>query len=523
MHSDLINTQLIIAALLLTAALVAWITKVVRFPYTVGLVIVGVLITIFLPEKPDLAPELAREVILLLLLPPLVFEAALHIEFSEFRENMLQVLVFAVPGVLLTTALVAWMLMMITGLPMGTMLVFGALVSATDPVAVTAIFRELGLPKRLGLLMEGESLLNDATAIVVFGLILEYVIHPTAFSLLDGIAEFLRVAGVGLVVGLVLGYLAYRLIRQIDDYLVETVLSAVLAYGAYLIAEQVHASGVLAVVTAGLMVGNRGRRYGMSHTTRNVLIHIWEFLAFLANSFVFLLIGLQVDLSKLADYWWALLAAITVVLLARSVSIFGFSTLLNRFSSKRVSRAWQAVMVWGGLRGGIALALALTLPKTLEGYDVILAMTFGVVLFTMCGQATTLPILLHRLRLLRRGDNRVKYERVRARLAAARAAERYIKAQYKEGLLTGKNHETVLSVIQEEIEEYSSKVRESLTVLPDIRDDELEAARREVLQAKRDALRSLRHDGMLSTEVFRELATEIDSELTSGLDEPSLT
>ena len=515
MSSDLINIELIIAALLFTAALVAWITKIVRFPYTVGLVIVGVLITLFLPEKPELAPELAREVILLILLPPLVFEAALHIEFSEFRQNLLQLLVFAVPGVLLTTGLVAGMMMVITGLPLGTTLVFGALISATDPVAVTAILRELGLPKRLGLLMEGESLLNDATAIVVFGLILEYVLHPTTLNVLEGVTEFLRVGGVGMIVGLVLGYVAYRLIRQIDDYLVETVLSAVLAYGAYLLAEQVHASGVLAVVAAGLMVGNRGRRYGMSHTTRNVLIHIWEFLAFLANSFVFLLIGLQVDLAKLADYFWVILAAIMVVLLARSIAILGFSPVLNRFSRNRVSRAWQGVMIWGGLRGGISLALALTLPSALYGHNVVLAMTFGVVLFTLCGQATTLPLVLRRLGLLRRGENRVEYERVRARLAAARSAEEHVDSQYKQGLLSRKNYEVMLPVIHEEIEQYSGAVRDALTVLPDISYDELEAARREVLQVKRDALRTLRHDGMISTEVFRELATEIDSELTA--------
>ncbi|HJL69596.1 MAG TPA: cation:proton antiporter, partial [Anaerolineales bacterium] len=177
MQAEFVTTELIVAALLLIAALVAWLTKLVRFPYTVGLVIVGVTITVLLPEKPELAPELARELILLLLLPPLIFEAALHIEFSEFRDNLLAVLVFAIPGVLLTTVLVGWLMATVTGLPLTTMLVFGALISATDPVAVTAIFRDLGLPKRLGLLTEGESLLNDATAIVVFTLLLEFALH----------------------------------------------------------------------------------------------------------------------------------------------------------------------------------------------------------------------------------------------------------------------------------------------------------------------------------------------------------
>ena len=241
MQTELINTELIVAALLLIAALVSWFTKLVRFPYTVGLVIVGVLITMLVPQKPELTPALARELILLILLPPLVFEAALHIELTEFRKNLLSMLVFAIPGVLVTTVLVGWLLATVTGLPLITMLVFGALIAATDPVAVTAIFRELGLPKRLGLLMEGESLLNDATAIVVFTLLLEFALDPVGFSFSQGVVEFARVSGVGLFVGFALGYVAYHLIRQIDDYLVETVLSAVLAYGSYLLAEQVHA------------------------------------------------------------------------------------------------------------------------------------------------------------------------------------------------------------------------------------------------------------------------------------------
>ena len=259
----------------------------------------------------------------------------------------------------------------------------------------------------------------------------------------------------GLIVGLVLGYVAYRLIRQIDDYLVETVLSAVLAYGAYLLAEQVHASGVLAVVAAGLMIGNSGRRYGMSHTTRNVLIHIWEFMAFLANSFVFLLIGLQVDLVKLADNWLLLLAAIAVTFLARVITVFGFSPLLNFFSRNRTPASWQAVMVWGGLRGGIALALALTLPEELVGHSQVLVMTFGVVLFTLGVQATTMPMVLRRLGLLRRGANPLEYERRRARLAAARTAEQYLQSQFKQGLLSRENYEVLLPTLTAEIEPVS--------------------------------------------------------------------
>ena len=516
MQTELITTELIIAALLLIAALVSWFTKLVRFPYTVGLVVVGVLITMLMPHKPELTPALARELILLILLPPLIFEAALHIEFSEFRDNLSSMLVFAIPGVLVTTLLVGWLLAAITGLPFSTMLVFGALIAATDPVAVTAIFRELGLPKRLGLLTEGESLLNDATAIVVFTLLLEFALDPVSFSFSDGAIEFARVSGVGLFVGFALGYVAYHLIRQIDDYLVETVLSAVLAYGSYLLAEQVHASGVLAVLASGLLIGNSGRRYGMSHTTRNVLIHIWEFVAFLANTFVFLLIGLQVDLDRLSDSVLLIGAAILVTLLGRMITVFGFSPLVNRFAPNRTPFSWQAVLVWGGLRGGIALALALTLPSNLVGHDEVLVMTFGVVLFTLGVQATTLPALLRRLGLLSSRTNLMEYERRRAKLATAKAANQFLQSQYKQGLLTKENYDVVLPEVQAEISQFSGEVEEALTVLPDIRDDELEIARKEIMQVKRATLRTLRHDGIIGTDVFRELTTEIDADLAGN-------
>tara|TARA_B100000945_G_scaffold317984_1_gene321875 strand:- start:2850 stop:4400 length:1551 start_codon:yes stop_codon:yes gene_type:complete len=515
MQMGLINTELTITVLLLIAAFVSWFTKRVNFPYTVGLVLVGVLITLLLPNKPELAPHVARELILLLLLPPLVFEAALHIEFSEFRDNLFSMLMFAVPGVLVTTILVGWLLAVITGLPLSTMLVFGALIAATDPVAVTAIFRELGLPKRLGLLTEGESLLNDATAIVVFSLLLEFAIDPSNFSFANGVIEFLRVSGLGLLVGFVSGYIAYKLIRQIDDYLVETVLSAVVAYGSYLVAEQLHASGVLAVLVAGLLIGNSGRRYGMSHTTRNVLLHIWEFVVFIANTFVFLLIGLQVNLEKIFDSSLLIGIAVIMTLVARIITVFGLSPIINRFAPNKTPLSWQAVLVWGGLRGGIALALVLALPENFVGYDEVLVMTFGVVLFTLGVQATTLPLLLRRLGLLNGNKNLTEYERRRARLAAAKSSEEFLQSQYAEGLVTKQIYEVLVSEVQVEIKKFSGDVEEALIMLPDIRDDELEIVRKEILQVKRDTLRILRHDGIIGTDVFTELTTEIDVDLSA--------
>ncbi len=513
MESQLLNIELIIAGLLLVAALVAWLAERIRIPYTVGLVVVGLLITVLAPRVETLQPELARELILFLLLPPLVFEAALHIEFSDFRKNLQTIIVLAVVGVLVTTGVVAGLLSLVLDLPWASLIVFGALISATDPVAVTAIFRQLGISKRLGLLLEGESLLNDATAIVVFALALEFALQPAEFSIANGVVEFLRVSSIGLAIGLTLGYVAYRTIRQIDDYLIETALSAVLAFGSYLLAELAHASGVLAVVAAGIMIGNQGKQYGMSHTTRNVLIHIWEFVTFLSNSFIFLLIGLQIDVQLASKDWLPILLAIGAVLAARAVSVYGINNIVNRFARNRVPLTWQTVMWWGGLRGGIALALVLTLPD-LYGRNVLLHMTFGVVLFTLLVQATTMPALLQKLGVLRRDSSQLEFESLRARLAAVRAAQEYVSTQLKRGLLTKESYDIVAPDLKQEIEQYSGKVSEALSVLPDIQADELEATRREVLQAKRDKLRSLHSDGMITGDVYSQLRAEIDAELT---------
>lgn len=515
MESQLVNLEWVIAGLLLVAALVAWVSERIRIPYTVGLVFVGVLITVLAPRVETLQPDLARELILFLLLPPLVFDAALHIEFNDFRANWQTVVVLAIAGVLLTTGLVAGFLRIFLDLPWPSLIVFGALISATDPVAVTAIFRQLGISKRLALLVEGESLLNDATAIVVFALALEFALQPAEISVASGLAEFVRVSSVGLVIGLIFGYVFYRIIRQIDDYLIETALSAVLAYGAYLLAERVHASGVLAVVAAGLMIGNRGKQYGMSHTTRNVLINIWEFVTFLANSFVFLLIGLQMDVEVLATDWLPILLAIGAVLAARAVSVYGLNQILNRVGANRVPAAWQTVMWWGGLRGGIALALALTLPD-LYGRNVILHMTFGVVLFTLLVQATTMRALLWKLGVLRVGTQQLEYERVRARLAAARSAKDLLASQLQQGLLTHESYDAVAPQLTDEIARLSSQVTEVLGRLPDIRAEELASTQREILQAKRTKLRSLHNDGMITAAVYNELRAEIDAELTGA-------
>ena len=314
-----------ILLLLLIALVVSILAKRFRWPYTVGLVIMGLVLTFIRQSELIIAPEL----ILGILVPPLLFEAAFHIRVDDLRRDFGLIMLLAIPGVILTTILVGGAINWGTGMSMATALVFGALIAATDPVAVVALFKQLGVPKRLQILLEGESLFNDGTAIVMFGLMLDIALRGQ-FNLTESLIDFVRVAGGGVFVGLILGILASQAIGRIDDALVETTITTILAFGAYLIGEELHVSGVLAVVVAGIVNGNVGPR-GMSPTTRIVVNNFWEYGAFLANSLIFLIIGLTTDLQILIDNWQAIGVAILATLGVRALSIYGFS-LLGRIS-----------------------------------------------------------------------------------------------------------------------------------------------------------------------------------------------
>ena len=349
--SELVQIETLVLELLLIVSVVAIIVRRFRIPYTVALVVAGLALSF----RSRLQIELTSELILTLLLPPLVFEAAFHLNFQQLRRSLSTIALLAIPGVVLNMLIVGGILSVGPGIPLSIALVFGALIAATDPVSVVAIFRRLGAPKQLEVLLEGESLFNDGTAIVIFGITLE-IVGLSDFNLVSGITEFLQVAAGGLIIGASLGWLFSRLAARIDDYLIEITLSTVLAFGAYLVAEQFHLSGVLAVVAAGLVSGSSAERE-MSPTTRIVLVNFWEYVAFLANSAIFLLIGLDVEIGSMLTNWQLILWAIAAVVVSRFITIYSL-TQFNRL----IPQKWRHVLFWGGLRGAIALALALSIP-----------------------------------------------------------------------------------------------------------------------------------------------------------------
>jgi CPA1 family monovalent cation:H+ antiporter len=381
---------------------------------------------------------------------------------------------------------------------------------------VVAIFRSLGVPKRLAVLVEAESLLNDGTAIVLFNLVLAAALG-TQPSLVVGLIDFVRVSVGGVLAGAVLGWLVAQLIARVDDYLIEITLTTILAFGAYLTAERLQVSGVLAVAAAGLVTGSLGLK-GMSPTTRIVLHNLWEYVAFLANSFVFLLIGLQINVPSLAMAWQPILWAIVAVLIARGVLVYGLSRVTAGLGEP-ISLHWRHVLAWGGLRGAISLALALSLPTVLGAdRNLLLVMAYGVVLFTLLVQGTTIGPLLRHLRLGTRSQARLEFERRHARLMAARAAEKHLEQQHAEGLLSTHAWDLLRPALAEESAARLVAVRDVLAAQPELGAAELSAARREAWRAQRNALLSLRRDGVISTEIFDELAAEVDLGLGSHED-----
>ena len=396
--SDIVTINL--GLILLIASVVAMISRRMRLPYSVGLVAAGILlarapITSGIPLSP--------EGIFTILLPPLIFEAALQIRWPPFRRDLPVILALAFVGVAIAATLVAAGMHLLVGWSWIGAALFGALIAATDPVSVIAAFKEMKVDARLSLLVEAESLLNDGAAAVGFAVLLAIAggsdLDPTSISALlmwKVLGGF--IIGGGLAGGLLL------LAGRTDDHLVEITLTTIAAYGAFLIAERLETSGVLASLTAGMVVGNIGWRGYISHSGRSHVLAFWEYTAFLANSIVFILIGLHEAAQGRRLLTQTTLVAIALVLLGRIAAVYPLSAIFSR-SALAVDIRYLHILVWGGLRGALGLVLALALPNDLPERDEIIVAAFAVVAFSIFVQGLTMPLLIRRLRLVQHNES----------------------------------------------------------------------------------------------------------------------
>ncbi len=380
---------------LLTASLVAIVSRRLKLPYSVGLVIAGIALAL-LPSAIEL--PLTRDLIFNIFLPPLIFEAALHLEWKAFRRDLPLTAGLAFPGVVLAAATVAGGMYFLIGWSWIGAALFGVLIAATDPVSVIASFREMNVARRLSMLVETESLLNDGAAAVGFSLLISIAAGEavTPVALIDSLLW--TVAG-GIGVGLVIAGGLLILAGRTEDHLVEITLTTIAAYGSFLLAEHFHMSGVLASLSAGLLVGNFGMMRSISENSRSHVLAFWEYAAFLANSVVFILIGGHEAHQHLTVVAGAAAVAMVLVLAGRSLAVYPICALFAT-SGLRIDHRYQHVLVWGGLRGALALALALALPGNIPERGEIIAVSFAVVAFSIFVQGLTMPYLIRQLGLL---------------------------------------------------------------------------------------------------------------------------
>jgi CPA1 family monovalent cation:H+ antiporter len=383
-----------IAWMLLGASLLSIVAWRFGLPYAAVLVVGGLL----LEETHVVAlPQLEPRVLLFIFLPPLLFDAAFRIDDVQLRRLVKPVLWLAVPGTLATAAIVCGILYLVLGIPLPAALLFGSIVSATDPVAVVAIFSNLNAPRRLAVLMEGESLINDGVAITLYTAALGLATSGGA-DVPGALGLFIREVAGGVGIGVIMALVFSWLTAMVDDHMIEMTLSTALAYGSYLAAQQVGASGALACVAAGLIHGSYGRQVGMSERTRHLLDDLWEYSGFVVNALVFLLVGFTSNVASLLAASGAVLVGILSVLFSRVLVIAVPPELARLIPRIRVfvSPAERAVLIWGGLRGALTITLALALPADIADRQLLIDMAIGVVLFTLLVQGLTLGQLLKR-------------------------------------------------------------------------------------------------------------------------------
>jgi CPA1 family monovalent cation:H+ antiporter len=381
------------AVLLLIAAVVGVITRRLHFPYSVGLTLTGIGLA-FIPWSPSVT--LSREIVYTGLLPPLIFEAAFEMRWDALRPSLALVTSLATVGVMLSALGTALAVAILLDWPIAGALAFGTLMAATDPVFVIATLREAGIGGRLAVLFEAESLLNDGTAAVLFGLVLAFA--AGAPLTVPAIALKLVTTVVGAVIaGGAVAAGALALLGRTDDHLLEMTLTAVAAYGSFLLAERFGGSGVLATLTCGLLLGRLGSRWSLlSPAGAQALRTTWEFLTFIANSLVFLLVGLAVGHEHLPDVWSLAAIGIVAVLFGRAAAVYPICAMFGR-GEQRVPALQQHALVWGGFRGALALALALTIPAAFPARGPVVVTTFAVVAFSVIVQGLTCRPLLRRV------------------------------------------------------------------------------------------------------------------------------
>ncbi len=494
------------------------------------LLLIGGFALSFVPDLP--AIELEPDVVFLLFLPPILFSAAYFTPIRDFKANARPILLLAIGLVLFTTVAVGVALQaLVPGIEPAVAFTLGAIVAPPDAVAATAVFRRLGVPHRIVTILEGESLINDASSLIAYRTAIAVVATGT-FSVFGALSDFVIVGGGGIIVGAVAGLIVSRALYKTGDPVLEIIVSLVAPIASYLAAEELGLSGVLATVTAGLITGQRAARI-LSPEARLQGRGVWQTIIWLINAFVFMLMGLQLReiLAGLSDYpadqlAWLAVAVSGVVIGTRILWVFP-ATYLPRLLSARVRQRdpyppVRAVFIvsWAGMRGVVSLAAALALAADFPDRELILFLTFAVIVATLVGQGLTLPWLIRRL--AHRGTDGPDAEDAHARLAAVDAA----RVRLEELATEYPDHQPLIDRLREGFDHDASHVRSDADGTLD--DGEREAAEQELLEhqairtavigAQRETVIRLRDDGVINDVTLRRIERELDLQAVHGDD-----
>ena len=503
--------------LLLIATFVALVTQRLRIPYVTGLVLAGLPITEVLSRRIGLDPSL----VLNLFLPILIFEAAINTDISRLRSTFKPIALLAGPGSIFSSAIIAVLVKFGLGLDWIPALLIAVILANTDTVSMIAVFKEIRVPSRLSTIVEGETLFNDAAALVSFNLIL--VVYATgSFTVLGGLKELLVVALGGGVVGVILGYLSLPIFVRLNDPLSSLLLTVALALGTFQIGQFFGVSGAVAVVIAGLIFGNLGLSRSTSASDRITLLSFWEYAGFGVNTFIFLPIGIEINPLAL----WRILPSILFVILAyqlgRILSVYLLLAGLRWFD-RPIPLRWQHVLFLGNIKGSLSMALALSIPLALTGRDNIIALVFGAVLFSLVGQGLSLPWLVKRLKISRVSDVMQEAGQLQIQLIASKAAQDELDSLLKAGVLPK-------AVYEELWASYQARVAHSERVLRDLYNQHragqlegdrsgLDTIRRRLLLAEKGAVSDALRKRIVPEDLVHPYIKDLDEKLLTLADD----
>ncbi len=508
--TGLISTSIV---LLLVATAVALITRRLKIPYVVGLVLAGLAITKeSLPEAVGLNPN----VVLNLFLPILIFEAAINTDISRLRTTIKPIALLAGPGVVLATAITATFLKFSLNLAWITAGAVGVILTITDTVSVIVAFRSVTIPARLATIVEGESLFNDGIALVLLSVIASIHIEGS-FQIGQTLQEMVIAFGGGGLLGLGLGYLCVGLFQQIDDDLSNILLTVAVSLGTFQLGQSLGVSSAIAVVIAGLVIGNFGF-WQTSASIKVTLLNFWEYAGFGVNTFIFLLVGIEVDPRILLATIPTTLLAILAYQIGRIFSTYSLLSLL-RFFDRPLPWRWQHVLILGNVKGSLSMALALSLPVTLPGRSQMIALIFSTVLVSLIVQGLSLPWLVKRLQLSQASPTQRYIENLQMKLLASKAAQRELKNLFEAGGLPKLIYEQIYANYQARIASSENELREiynqRIANQPDNVAERayLDKLRRRLYLAEKVAINDAVRKGLLSEKVAQNYLKELNEKL----------